>query len=58
MLFDVAHYLAFGYFRYVNVIVDACPSFIYVMALTEEKDSHIMKDKETVMLVMGIPWAL
>lgn len=41
----------------VSTMVDTCSS-VYAVTLSEEKASHAIIVLESVMLVMGVPWAI
>lgn len=40
------------------MIVGTCSSFVYAVVIAEEKTSHAVKAITSVILVMGVPWAI
>ena len=38
-------------------VVCICLAFTYVVAMTDEKASHVIKAMKSAMLVVGVPWA-
>lgn len=54
---DITYYSTFGNLRYVHVMEDTCLTFMYEMAMADEKGSHDIKAMKLVMLVMRVPWA-
>ena len=54
---DVMYYPNFGNLGYIYVVMDTCSSFVYVVAMTDEKASHVIKAMKSAMLVVGVPWA-
>lgn len=47
------HYAPLSNLRYVCVIVNMCSSFIYALAISEEKTVNAVKALNLAMLVMG-----
>lgn len=43
---------------YVHIMVDTCSFFLYAVALSGEKASHVIKALKLTMLIMGLPWAI
>ena len=40
---EVTHYVPFGNFKYVHVIIDICFSFVHVLTLSREKAVNTIK---------------
>ena len=55
---DITYYPVFGNLRYVHVVRDTCSAFMYVPAMTGEKDSHAIEAMKSSMLVVAVSWAL
>ena len=55
---EVTHYVPFGNFKYVHVIIDICFSFVYALTLSVDKAINAIKALKSPLVGLGVPWAL
>lgn len=55
---DVTHCVPFGYLQYAHVLIGTCSDFTYAFALPGEMAANAIKALKSVVLIMGVPWAI